>query len=281
MSLDIKKIYVDSRFKTSNSNSDSDFSIELPRSFNVTDGVVAHTDDIVIPVRWTTIDERNPNCYFAVFAGVNVTEFSFTMPTKNYDGIEFATVLAAKLNEAVATFTPRPVLSATYDLAQNILVISLSDSRSASAKAQSPITLQIRTDEVLQNPPEGANIVRRSDPRTINAILRTTICTATSESNPWRCFFELHPTRNLYLCSAALASYDTVSNFGNDTIIKQILCAASHNKLLVQMSGSTLDGLNVSKRSLRYIDFKLVDTSNRIVPLQRKNFSFSNVFGKN
>ena len=143
MSLDIKKIYVDSRFRTSNSNSESDFSVELPGSLNVPDGVVAHIDDIVIPACWTTIDERNPNCYFIVFAGVDSVDFSFTMPTKNYDGVEFATVLAAKLNEAVANFNPKHVLSVTYDLLQNILVISLSDSRSASAKAQSPITLQI------------------------------------------------------------------------------------------------------------------------------------------
>ena len=222
MSLDIKKIYVDSRFKTSNSNNDSDFSIELPRSFNVPDGVVAHIDDIVIPVCWTTVDERNPNCYFAVFAGVDVTEFSFTMPTKNYDGVEFATALAAKLNEAAAAFNPRPVLSVSYDSLQNILVVSLSDSRSASEKAQTPITLQILTDEVLQNPPAGSDIVRRSDPRTVNTILRTTVNTRITETTPWRCFLDLHPTRNLYLCSAALASYDTVSNFGNDTIIKQI-----------------------------------------------------------
>ena len=265
MSLDIKKIYVDSRFRTSNSNSESDFSIELPRSFNVPDGVVAHIDDIVIPACWTTVDERNPNCYFTVFSGVNFQDFSFTIPTKNYDGLEFATVLAAKLNETVATFNPRPVLSVTYDLLQNILVISLSDSRSASAKAQSPITLQILTDEVLQNPPAGSNIVRRSDPRTINTILRTSVNTRITEATPWRCFLDLHPTRNLYLCSAALASYDTVSNFGNDTIIKKIPCAAGFNKLLVQMSGSTLDGLNVSKRSLRYTDFKLVDTYFRVV----------------
>ena len=56
-------------------------------------------------------------------------------------------------------------------------------------------------------------------------------------------FLDLHPTRNLYLRAAALASYDTVSNFGKDTIIKQISRAAGFNKLLVQMSGSTLDGL--------------------------------------
>ena len=96
MSLDIKQIYVDSRFRTSNSNNESDFSVELPRSFNVSDGVVAHTDDIVIPACWTTIDERNPNCYFTVFAVVDSQDFSFTVPTKIYDGVEFATTLAAK-----------------------------------------------------------------------------------------------------------------------------------------------------------------------------------------
>ena len=277
----LKKIYVDSRYKTSNSNNESDFSIELPRSFNVPDGVVAHIDDIVIPACWTTVDERNPNCYFGIFVGVDSAELSFTIPTKNYDGIEFATVLAQKFNAAIAA--PQYanfVVSATYDLLQNILVISLTDSRSASAKTLAPVTIQIRTDEVLQNPPAGSGITQRSNPRTINTILRTTVDTRITESTPWRCFLDLHPTRNLYLCSAALASYDTVSNFGNDTIIKKIPCAAGFNKLLVQMSGSTLDGLNVSKRSLRYIDFKLVDTNNHIVPLQGNHFSFSIVFVK-
>ena len=93
-------------------------------------------------------------------------------------------------------------------------------------------------------------------------------------------FLDLHPTRNLYLRSAALASHDTVSKFGNDTTITKNPEAAGFNKLLVQMSGSTLDGLSVSTRSLRYIDFKLVDTSNRIVPLQGNHFSFSIVFVK-
>ena len=54
----------------------------------------------------------------------------FIAPTKNYDGVEFATVLAAKFDEAVATFSPRPVLSASYDLLQNVLVVSLRDGRS-------------------------------------------------------------------------------------------------------------------------------------------------------
>jgi hypothetical protein len=77
-----------------------------------------------------------------------------------------------------------------------------------------------------------------------------------------------------------LASYDTGSNFGKDAIIKKIPCTAGYNKLIVQMSGSTLDGLNVSRRTLRFIDFKLVDSYFREVSLQGNHFSFSIVFVK-
>ena len=59
----MQKIYIDSRFRTANSKSETDFNIELPRSFNVPDGVVAHIDDIVVPVSWSTIDERNNIAY--------------------------------------------------------------------------------------------------------------------------------------------------------------------------------------------------------------------------
>ena len=61
--FEIKKIYVDTRFKTSDSKSDTYFSVELPRSFNVLDNVVAYIDDIVIPVSFSTVDSRNNNLY--------------------------------------------------------------------------------------------------------------------------------------------------------------------------------------------------------------------------
>ena len=67
MKLDMQKIHSDSRFRTADSKSESDFNIELPRSFNVPDGVVAHIDDMVIPVSWSTIDERNNKGYVAFY----------------------------------------------------------------------------------------------------------------------------------------------------------------------------------------------------------------------
>ena len=57
--LDIKRVYVDTRFKTVDSKSDSDFFIELPRSLNVPDNTICYINDIVIPVSWSTVDARN------------------------------------------------------------------------------------------------------------------------------------------------------------------------------------------------------------------------------
>ena len=273
MNLDMKKIYIDSRFRTKNSKSETDFSIELPRSFNVPDGVVAHIDDIVIPVSWTAIDERNNQCYINVSCGAAVKDANFTFDSQNYDGANLATDFAAKLNTAVVGFVPLPVFVCTYDVLANILTISMTDARNEALRISVPIRLQILTDETLTFGPPAI-----SNPNTINTIIRNTTRTVITEAAPYKCYLDLFPTRNLYLTSSALASYDTVSNFGNDTIIKEIPCTVGYNKLLTQSSGSTLDGLDVSKRTLRFIDFKLVDTSFRTIPLQGNHFSFSIVF---
>ena len=66
MNLDMHIFYIDSRFRTKNLKSETDFRIELPH------GVVAHIDDIVIPVSWSTIDERNRNCYVRMSYGSTV-----------------------------------------------------------------------------------------------------------------------------------------------------------------------------------------------------------------
>ena len=136
-------------------------------------------------------------------------------------------------------------------------------------KIDTPILLRFLTDDELKTGPS-----KIADPCSINAILRNTTPTVITELNPYTCYLVLFQTRNLYLCSSALASNDTVSHFVNDAIIKKIPRTTGYNKLIVQMPGSTLDCLNVSRRTLRFIDFKLVDSYFREVSLQGNHFRF-------
>ena len=272
------KINIDSRYRTANSNSESDFYVELPRSFNVPDGVVAHIDDIVIPVSWNVIDERNNTAYIAFSCVGTHVEYDLTFVTGNYDGFGFADTLADFLNFSVIGFTHagyviEPVFVCAYDLRTNNLTISLTDNsdRSGAAKDFAPFQLIFFTDEYLAA--DG-----RTVKNTINTIIRNTTRTIITQAAPYKCYIDLFATRNLYLTSSALCSYDTVSNFGMDTIIKKTPCTATYNNMIFQSSGSTLDGLDVSKRTLRFLDFKVVDSSFRTFPLQGNHFSFSIVF---
>ena len=276
----MQKIYIDSRFRTANSKSESDFTVELPRSFNVPDGVVAHIDDIVIPVSWRTVDERNNKCYVNFYSTYNGSmtnkEQDFTVPPRNYDGSQFAAAFQVGLTAAAAghisTVNPTPTFVCAYSVRDNYISISIVDERSGPAKNAMPYSMQIYTDTEL--------VESKKDlfPRTVNTMLRITQPTVITETAPYNSYLDLFNIRNLYLTSSALASYDTVSNFGMDTIIKKIPCTAVYNKMLFQSSGSTLDGLDVSKRTLRYLDFKLVDTSFRPIDLQENHFSFSILF---
>ena len=198
---------------------------------------------------------------------------NFALSVQNYTGAQFATELALNLNYAALTLSPLLVFDCVYDLAENMHGITLSDTRDEALKAPTPFKLENLTDETLS---AGSN--RIADPRTINTIIRNTTQTFITEAAPYTCYLDMFQTRNFRFTSSAVASYDTVSDFGVDTIIKKILCTVGYNKLLTQSSGSTLDGLDVSKRTLRFIDFKLVDSSFRTIPLQGNHFSFIIIF---
>ena len=265
----MQKIYIDSRFRTANSKSESDFTVELPRSFNVPDGVVAHIDDIVIPVSWRTVDDRNNKMSIEFLMGGDMDEHTLTFDSRNYDGYTFAIALAAKLNTAIVGASIVVLFVCAYDLAENRLTISIVDSRTTK---NPPFALRILADDELKQ--------RSMNLNTINTIIRTPTTCVITETIPYLCFLDLFNTRNLYLTSSALCSYDTVSNFGMDTIVKKIPCTAPYGKMIFQSSGSTLDGLDVSKRTLRYMDFKLNDSHFRPIDLQGNHFSFSIVFAQ-
>ncbi len=270
----MQKIYIDSRFRTANSKSETDFNVELPRSFNVPDGVVAHIDDIVIPVSWSTIDERNNTAYVAFYILNTMRDKVITFDSKNYDGATFATALQQKLTAAVVGFSHNgipvvPVFSCAYEPLENNLTISITENPDANFTG---FKLEFYNDEKLRTK------FKYTSPNSINTVIGNTKETLITASSPYKCYLDLFNTRNLYLTSSALCSYDTVSNFGMDTIIKKIPCTASYNKMIFQSSGSTLDGLDVSKRTLRLLDFKLVDSSFSTVPLRGNHFSFSIVF---
>ena len=107
---EIKKAYVDSRFRTRDSNSDSDFKFELKEALDLPDNTVCYIDDISIPHTWRTIETHNNKFYiiFKMFylagGGYEMTEeynynpYVLELPQGNYTGPQMAAVIQELLN---------------------------------------------------------------------------------------------------------------------------------------------------------------------------------------
>ena len=91
--------------ETSDSKSDSDFTIELPRTVNIPDDTVAYINDLVLPVSWTTIYERNNDLYYSISHTVNgrYDTSYWTLPTdfEKYNGTPLADELMATMNDGL------------------------------------------------------------------------------------------------------------------------------------------------------------------------------------
>ena len=62
----VKKCYIDSRFRTADSISDSDFRFELKEQLDLPDNTVCYVDDISIPHTWRTIGFHNNKFYIVI-----------------------------------------------------------------------------------------------------------------------------------------------------------------------------------------------------------------------
>ena len=58
-SLPIKKVYIDSRFKTKDSVSNSHFKYELVESLQLPDNTVCYVDDVIIPHSYFNISDND------------------------------------------------------------------------------------------------------------------------------------------------------------------------------------------------------------------------------
>ena len=95
---------------------------------------------------------------------------------------------------------------------------------------------------------------------------------------PYTAVLDLHTIRNVYMTSSSLCNYNIVSNFSNDVIIKKIPVKSIYGQMLYDSDSNGYVYLDVSKRTLTRIDFKLLDSFGNVLDLRGNHWSFSLVF---
>ena len=266
--LDIKKVYIDTRFKTADSQSDCDFFIELPRSFNVPENTVCYLTDVVIPVSWSSKDARNNNFYIYIERGGEKFYKNIALAEMNYDGVKFAAALQEAMHTALIGITSFDVVD---DLNDNMIAIEQRDHFEVNAMMICGADLVVGSLWNVAIPKGQIN--------SLNGVLRIGKTSYEFQQGvSYTAYVDLHTTRNLYITSSSLASYNIISNFENDVIIKNIAVTAGYSQMLFDSADAGYDFLDVSRRALSRIDFRLQDSYGNIVNLRKNHWSFSLVF---
>jgi len=129
MDIPIKKIYIDSRFTSSDSKSHTDFSYDLGTTFSMPNNNSFYMDDVNIPNSWYSVEEnRNNRMYFRwKDKGSNLMRDEILyLPTNTYDGDLFVSALQAIFNTQLASYVngvKTIPFTALYDAAKNKLNI--------------------------------------------------------------------------------------------------------------------------------------------------------------
>ena len=84
--LPVKKIYVDSKCKTADSVSDSNFKFQLPQSVFLPDDTKFFISDVCIPHSWYTVHDFSSKLYLRTFnttSGLQ-SDYIITLTKKTY-----------------------------------------------------------------------------------------------------------------------------------------------------------------------------------------------------
>lgn len=276
--LPIKKIYIDSRQKTADSTSHTDFNVELPITVNLPSKTGFYITDVTIPISFYTIEAgRNDMIYFII--GANSASEDVKMCAKRIPEGNYSVVT---LNNAIANIMNTGYLSSTVTTIPSKFVSVPSVSKNKIIIGNDDNDFEILTDEQvlghIYSGWTGASYPMNS----INAMIQN----FTPKTIVKRVDFfisgyvDLFPIRNLYITSQTLGTYNSLSLNGERGVLKKVPIRATYGELLFDQTVLGMDYLDCSHQSLSRIDIQLKDSMGRTINLNGNHWSFSIIFIK-
>lgn len=276
MSLPVKKIYVDSRYKTNDSVSTSNFKFQLPRNVFLPQNTVFYLEDVCIPHSWYTVEPGFNDTLYVYYqsTGANNGIWVLTIPADNYTG----TTLAGQIQTLLKTNIDNN-FTASYGINRNNITISLTTST---------VKFKILSDDELilggvasayplhNTTAINFNMLNSCNDLIGNTNTSTTVCDST---NPFTSgMLDLLSIRNIFISSPNLGSFSTMGARGESNIIKKVPVSSDFGYLIIDSFTSPHDFLDCSKLTLGTIEFALRDVKGNYIPLHGGHVSFSIVF---
>ena len=274
--LPVKKLYIDSKARTKDSKSTTNFSIDLVESLNMPEGAAFQVCDVLIPHTWYLIDENNCHLYFFEMNGPNGSgSFFITLATGSYDGPTLAGEISKGIQHNSNSFKQFRY-DVTYDGATEKIHIT------ASGKAGNVGTYQwkILTDEEVKL----STAFPINDPQSLNKFLGNTTSKTFIPDDPSNSsgFFskrlQFNPIKYIFIKSANLGTFNTLGSFGERTVIKKVPVMVPQGEMILDDTRSGNDMLSCEKQTLKRLEFTITDEVGNVLDLNGHDVSFSLIF---
>ena len=269
--LPIKKVYIDTKYKTKDSISNSNFKYELPQTMFMPENTVFYVDDVAIPHSWATVESFNDKLYFRVIGqAVNPTDHIISLEKQLYNGQTLATELTAKINALGYTST------VIYNASKQQISISITT-----------YSFKFLTDNELQTIDTldpayqwQGTAYDKNNLQSANDLIKHNYTTSStySSASPFVTYIDLQPIRNIYISSPNIGNFNTIGARGESSIIKKVPVTANFNEMIFDSTLVGNDYLDCSRQTLRTLEFRLTDVSGNEIPLHGSNWSMSLIF---
>ena len=276
-----RKIYIDTKYKTKDSVSNSDFKIELPETVLLPEKCKAYLDEICIPHSFYTIEAGiNDKFYLhtsTTAANPPLDYWIITIPSKTYTGADLAAELANQINLALGGGSYGGTMNVSYVSTTQSIQIGAASGIIFRVLTESDIATKLQgTWNTLQSPYD------ENDPADLNGeILKLTEGSSPYYNNAYSFtsnFVNLNSIRNLYITSSNLGNYNSIGANSERTIIKKVPVDVDFNYMIHNNQITGLDYIDVSKQTLKTISFKIQTVDGKTVPLHGAHVSFSVIF---
>ena len=244
--LPIKKLYIDSRFKSPDSVSDSDFYIDLPETLLMPEGTGFYLDDISIPVTWYPITEnKNNKIYIELYDLPQPFNPNRTTVTKaivieegTYSTEQLGNTLATAINSAFSGDN----FSVTVNYSRKTEKYTIA---SSSGREWRILTDTEIARKNYSKPFASINSVLQNNTPKLNTTSFTTG------------YINIYPIRNVYITSYGLGNFNTMSISGERAVVKKVPVTANYKEMIFDQSVIGMDYLDCSKQTLSRIGFRL------------------------
>ena len=273
--LTYNKVYVDSQKRLPQSESSSDFIMQMNENLETHPNTVMYVMDEVIPQSYYTTPEGFYQFVYVIVYNTSDGSVQAYLKIDLKNQVFFASQLVGRISnllsqEAVNQGLPADLFTSSYDSDQRRMILNITDNG---------YNFKLPTDKELQESSIwNGNILE--DPMSVNNLIGNYEAKVAT-NNTWTSgLLNLNPFNALYIVCTELSDFHYSAPDGySNSIIKKVNMMFNVGGITVNTSAPLVnDWIDVSNRSLKRLRFRITDSRGKTIDLHNQPVSFTLLF---